>query len=73
MAYVTHSPRGIWYTQHTWIWYRRYYGVRYSMRYFSDYPPLARTTEKRLDLTDYMSYNDAEGRRPWWPTALSII
>ena len=31
------------------------------------------TPKKRLDLTSYMSYNDAEGRRPGWPTAFSII
>ena len=31
------------------------------------------TAEKRLGLTSYMSYNDAEGRGPWWPTAFSII
>jgi hypothetical protein len=36
-------------------------------------PPRPETTEKRLDLTGYMSYNDAEGRGPWWPTAFSII
>ena len=26
------------------------------------------TAEKRLDLTSYMSYIDAEGRRPLWPS-----
>ena len=31
------------------------------------------TAGKRLDLTSYMSYNDAEGRGPGWPTAFSII
>ena len=44
------------------------------MRYFSDcHPPWPETTEKRLELTGYMSYNDAEGRGPWWPMAYSII
>jgi hypothetical protein len=31
------------------------------------------TVEKRLNLTNYMSYNDTEGHGPPWLTAFSII
>ena len=31
------------------------------------------TAEKRLGLTSYMNYNDAEGRGLPWPMAFNII
>ena len=74
MAYVTHSPHGIWCTN------IRGYGIDVTMVYVTlcvtfpiITPPWPETIEKRLDLTSYISYNDAENRRPWWPTAFSII
>ena len=30
MAYVAHSPHGVWYTQHTWLWYSSFVLERYS-------------------------------------------
>ena len=56
----------------------RGYGIGVTMVYvtrcvtFPIITPLWPGTTK-LDLTSYMSYNDAEGRGPPWPTAFNII